>query len=174
MKFKLLIGILLLISIVVSACNSNNSRGYSGGNPAGYNPQPSGVYNPPPAKKCETVSVPHEIQEQIPYDIMGVPVMKNKLKGLDYIKEASVQLKNTDLAGTARGIDWNKFTVDFYFSTSKGRSDTVKIVLDVPPQETREFLADFDADIGENVEWKYVVTPQLKTRQEYRQETRCS
>ena len=173
MKFKLLIGILLLISIVVSACNSNNSRGYTGGNPAGYNPQPSGVYNPPPAKKCETVFVDYQEYEPEEYKVVGEAIIKGKTTGINYYKEASLTVQNLEQPQGMYGTFQGKITVFFYFTTAKRGTEKLSVVHDILPQQTQEFIANYDVDIGEDVDVKYEVIPGKKLVTKKREETKC-
>ena len=156
MNFKLFIGILLLSSIFISACNSgSNSGGSSGGNYA------------PAQQKCERVQVPYTDYEQLKYNIVGEPIISSKTTGLNYYKRVSLKIQNSD-------TETGQFAVDFYFKTLKRGSATINRNSVIEPTQTVEFTADYDVDLGEDVEVNYDIKPGQKTVTKYREETRCN
>lgn len=155
MRYRLLIGILLMTSVIIYACDSGSSSGsqsYSGASQ--------------PAPQCERVQVPYQTYEDLKYSIVGEPSFTPRTTGLNYYKRASLKVQNLD-------TETGQFVVDFYFTTLKRGTAKLSRNAVIEPTQTVEFIADYDINLGEEVEGTYEIIAGQKIVTKYREETRC-
>lgn len=125
-------------------------------------------------RNCEEVEIPYTIVEEYDYYpeatvISGYQKEKIELFGRGIYQEGIVLLKNMD-----DEAGW--FTVYFNWETLKDKyADTVRHYIE--PDETIEFISQYDTDLGEDTQfmYNYKADSITKTRTitKYRIEERC-
>ena len=124
-----------------------------------------------PIKTCNNVQVSYEEQEayqedepyqateeyQVPLKYEVISAQEGSTShNFNYFKTLTVNVRNVD---SETGL----FTVGMTFRTLKDSGTTRDSTQYIVPSETKSFYQEYDSDLGEDVDMKYLVIPPEKT-----------
>ena len=122
-------------------------------------------------KNCRDVKIPYDVTEEYiekePYQGFEDVQVDLKYEHNGYHRESYSELFNVRDKGIVniKNVDTETgyFSVKMYFTTLGDGTTTEHTGGYVQPSETKEFNIYYDIDSGEDVQWRYEVTPGQKT-----------